>query len=115
MWQTNLVHDAPGAAACGQRSSPPGSSRSGSMYVSERFDARHRVHFTARCSQGCTPSLSLQNRPWAADTRTMDVTDPQFLLWASAYVLVKWTLGLWTVRRIAVWLRTRSRPQPTSR
>jgi hypothetical protein len=45
----------------------------------------------------------------------MDVTDPQFLLWASAYVLVKWTLGLWTVRRIALWLRTRSRPQPTLR
>jgi hypothetical protein len=30
-------------------------------------------------------------------------------------VVVKWTLGLWTVRRVVVWVRTRNRPQPTSR
>jgi hypothetical protein len=27
--------------------------------------------------------------------------DPFFMIWASAYVVLKWTVGLWAVRRVA--------------
>jgi hypothetical protein len=37
----------------------------------------------------------------------MDITSPQYMLWASVYVILKWTVGLWTVRRVAAWIRAR--------
>jgi len=37
------------------------------------------------------------------------VTDPQFLLWGTAYMVLKWTVGLWTFRRVRAWSRARPR------
>ena len=30
----------------------------------------------------------------------MPPPDPGFMLWGSAYVILKWTVGLWAVRRV---------------
>jgi hypothetical protein len=40
-------------------------------------------------------------------TPEMDITSPQYMLWASVYVILKWTVGLWTVRPVAAWFRAR--------
>jgi hypothetical protein len=34
------------------------------------------------------------------DTLGMGPNHPDFLLWGTAYVILKWTVGLWSVRRI---------------
>ena len=31
----------------------------------------------------------------------MQPPDPSFMLWGSAYVVLKWTVGVWAVRRVA--------------
>jgi len=36
-------------------------------------------------------------------------TDPSFLMWASAYVVVKWTVGVWLFRRVRAWTKTHRR------
>ena len=33
----------------------------------------------------------------------MPPPDPAFLLWGSTYVVLKWTVGLWLVRRARDW------------
>jgi len=33
------------------------------------------------------------------------VTNPYLLLWGIAYVILKWTVGLWTFRRLRAWAR----------
>jgi hypothetical protein len=33
--------------------------------------------------------------------------DIQFMLWGSAYVLVKWTVGIWAIRRVKLSLTAR--------
>ena len=33
----------------------------------------------------------------------MPLPDPTFLAWGSAYVVLKWTMGLWAVRRVRAW------------
>ena len=32
----------------------------------------------------------------------MSSLDPDFLVWALAYVALKWTVGVWTIRRVRV-------------
>jgi hypothetical protein len=34
---------------------------------------------------------------------TLPPPDPLFLIWGSAYVLLKWTLGAWAIRRVRAW------------
>ena len=34
-------------------------------------------------------------------------TDVQFMLWGSAYVILKWTVGLWAVRRVKAYVAAR--------
>ena len=31
-----------------------------------------------------------------------------FMVWGSAYVVLKWTVGLWTIRRVKIGLSNRS-------
>lgn len=33
----------------------------------------------------------------------MTPPDPTVLLWGSAYVILKWTVGLWALRKVRVW------------
>jgi hypothetical protein len=35
-------------------------------------------------------------------------TSPEFLFWGTVYVIMKWTVGLWAVRRVVRWARTGS-------
>lgn len=36
-------------------------------------------------------------------TVKMSAPDPTFLFWGSVYVVLKWTVGLWAVRRARTW------------
>jgi hypothetical protein len=35
--------------------------------------------------------------------------DTTFMLWGSAYVILKWTVGLWAVRRVKAYVSGRAR------
>ena len=35
------------------------------------------------------------------------LADPQFLIWGIAYLILKWTLGLWVVRRVRTWAKAK--------
>jgi hypothetical protein len=35
------------------------------------------------------------------------VVDIQFLIWGTAYVVLKWTVGLWTFRRVKAYVAAR--------
>jgi hypothetical protein len=34
--------------------------------------------------------------------------DPQFIFWGTTYVIVKWTIGAWAVRRVKAALAART-------
>jgi hypothetical protein len=67
--------------------------------------ARSRI---CACFLRCHASTrhAARRRTREADQK-MDITSPQYMLWASVYVILKWTVGLWTVRRVAAWFRAR--------
>ena len=44
----------------------------------------------------------------------MSTADPQFLFWGTAYVVVKWTIGLWLVRRAKAYMAGRWNPTTSS-
>jgi hypothetical protein len=37
----------------------------------------------------------------------MPPVDTTFMLWGSVYVLLKWTVGLWAVRRVKAYVQQR--------
>jgi hypothetical protein len=35
------------------------------------------------------------------------LADPQLLMWGIAYLILKWTLGLWVLRRVRAWAKAK--------
>jgi hypothetical protein len=41
----------------------------------------------------------------------LDFQQTDFILWASVYVLLKWTVGVWAFRRAKAYFASRRQPQ----